>query len=94
MANTLCGVNRNTSPPLESLVQSGLGYCCLWAFFARNQSTSLIMARLGVSKEVVLKWKRRWRAGEVQCKCGHKCMREALERAEAISPGKLILKSV
>lgn len=40
---------------LRNLITSpdGLGYCCLWFFFKRYKSTSLIATRLGVSERAV-----------------------------------------
>lgn len=57
-----------------SLVRSGLGYCCLHAFFSFHRQTRFIVARLGISRATVKRWKARWRAGEFPCTHCSDCM--------------------
>jgi hypothetical protein len=76
--NTLQYHIANTIEPVPSLISS-LGYCCVAAFFARNQDTMLIALRLGVSKRAVRRWKARAKAGKEVCRGKEGCLRARLE---------------
>lgn len=70
--------NRVQSPPLETLITSGLGYCCMWAFFSVYSSTQTIADRLGVSTRAVRKAKERIRSGRYCCESRANCMKEKI----------------
>lgn len=65
---------------MESLIREGLGYCCLWAFFARYKRTGMIAARLGVTERAIRYHKADFRAGCLKCEKREKCLKEHLKR--------------
>lgn len=78
-----------TRPTFDILVTSpdrGLGYCCVWLFFARFKQTSLISHRLGVDRATVKRWKARWRTGEFRCEKCERCM--VLKLARSLQSGR------
>ena len=68
------GAIMTGNPTIRSLIESDLGYCCVWFFFTHYRSTSLIAARLGMSRRSVQEWKARVRSGEEKCKGCPNCL--------------------
>jgi hypothetical protein len=54
--------------------KTGLNYCCLWAFFTLFQRTGVIAERLGVSRQAVQRYRRRYREGCYRCEQRDKCL--------------------
>lgn len=66
------------------LVRS-LRWCCLYAFFRAFPSrTSLVAARLGVTRQAIQYQKRKWRAGELRCEKRADCCLEKLRQIEKL----------
>ena len=58
---------------------SGLGYCCLWAFFYTFRRTSVIARRLGIATRTVKQYRSAWADGAYECQNCPNCMRHALK---------------
>lgn len=59
---------------IPSLVTKDLGYCCLWSFFTLYRRTGVIATRLGVSRQAVQKYRKRYREGCYRCEQRDKCL--------------------
>jgi len=68
-------MTKPRSNSLESLILSGLGYCCLWSFFLRfrEKRTGLIATRLGCATSTVRAARARFNAGELECSHCSRC---------------------
>lgn len=64
---------------VKALIRTGLGYCCLWAFFSRNKSTTMIATRLGVTPRAIRYQRQAFRQGEFKCEGCDGCLKEYLK---------------
>lgn len=65
------------------LVTSGLGYCCVHAFFTRVQATLPIADRLGLSSRTIRIHKARWQEGLYPCRKCPSCLHERIKKGPA-----------
>ncbi len=59
---------------VRSLVEDGLGYCCLWFFLTHFRRSRVVADRLGVDIRTINYARERVRSGEERCKECSKCM--------------------
>lgn len=66
-----------TRPTIKDLITTeGLHYCCLWAFFKKFGSPSIIADRLGVHKRTVRRYRSQFLAGEYKCEGCDNCLKK------------------
>ena len=59
---------------VKSLICSGLGYCCPFAFFSLFHGSTQIAERLGVAKRTVQEHKAAFHRGEYACEKCENCL--------------------
>lgn len=71
------------NPPvtIDKLVRSGLGFCCLYAFFRCYKQTGKIADRLGVSDRAVRYKKADFKAGRLRCEHCDNCQLAAIRKS-------------
>lgn len=87
--NSASNWGSNRAPTIRSLICSGLGYCCPWAFFSLHKRTALIATRLGCSKRAIQEWKARFRACEISCEHHETCLSARLDGKPSLAAAKL-----
>ncbi len=66
----------NQPPTFASIVTEDLGYCCVAAFFARNQNTARIAERTGIARRNIKGKKALWKQGQFVCKNTEGCLKK------------------
>lgn len=64
--------------------KTGLGYCCLFAFFSLFRKTGEIAERLGVSRQAVQRYRRRYKEGCYHCEQHPSCMVKRIEAKQSL----------
>lgn len=60
-------INRG-NPLLQRLAEAE-GYCCVYAYVSSwgEESNVVLERRLGISRQAIVKWKDKLRAGDIKC---------------------------